>query len=175
MSALETTGNVSHAHLVRLPINNTEFGDGPIVLVRQCLVWILLRAAPKSKAVLVRLTSWEVILGSQEWGPREVKCRWTRRQKQYEGMLWSWSSLLETVTQTHRASCDKSQNCLPWGQKGETVTFWLPPPLAKSDLMEVDSCLSLSSPKAGKGCSSSRFGRKAQETQVSGGEWDGWK
>lgn len=65
MSALETTGNVSHAHLVRSPINNTEFGDGPIVLVRQCLVWILLRAAPKSKAASGRLTSWEVILGSQ--------------------------------------------------------------------------------------------------------------
>lgn len=66
MSALETTENASHSHLVRSPINNTEFGDGPIVLVRQCLVWILLRAAPKSKGALVRLTSWEVILGNQE-------------------------------------------------------------------------------------------------------------
>lgn len=35
MSALETTGNVSHAHLVRSPINNMEFGDGPVVLVKQ--------------------------------------------------------------------------------------------------------------------------------------------
>lgn len=63
-----------------------------------------------------------------------------------------WRLLLRLIG---HPSCDKSQNCLPWGQKGETVTFWLPPPLVKSDLMEVDSCLSLSSPKAGKGCISS--------------------
>lgn len=96
MWALETTENVSHAPLVPSPANNMEFGSGPVVLVRQSVPSLdYLRAAPKSKAASVRLPSWEVIPGSQEWGPREVKADWQGGKR--------------GINQTHRASCDISQ------------------------------------------------------------------